>query len=66
MRFLVLVKDSRFYIVECPYEDIYRLAKEHDAGICGMYSSRDEAEDFIAKAHAPDPAVRPLNRPKFS
>jgi rRNA-processing protein FCF1 len=65
MRFLVLLKDSRFLIVECCYEDIYKLAKERDAGICGMYNTQSEAEKFIAQAYSPDRAVRPLNRPSF-
>jgi hypothetical protein len=65
MCFLVLLKGGCFSIVECRYEDIYAVAKERDAGICGMYSTHAEAEDFIARAHAPDRPERPLNRPKF-
>jgi hypothetical protein len=49
MSFLVLLKDGHFAIVECSSGEIFDLARERDAGICGVFDDREPAEALVAR-----------------
>jgi len=52
MSFLVLLKDGLFAIVECSSREIFDIARERDAGICGVFEERGPAEEFVARERA--------------
>jgi len=35
--------------VECPREEMFLLARVRGAGICGVFETRKDAQDFIEK-----------------
>jgi hypothetical protein len=49
MSFLVLLKDGFFAIVECSSREIFEVARERDAGICGVFDDREPAEALVAR-----------------
>jgi len=49
MSFLVLLKDGLLEIVECSSREIFEIAREQDAGICGVFEDRKPAEEFVAR-----------------
>lgn len=49
MSYLVLLKNGHFTIVECRAREIFELARELDAGICGVFEDRAPAEALIAR-----------------
>jgi hypothetical protein len=46
---VVLLKQGDLEAVECQPQDIFLLARIRQAGICGVFDRRHEAEAFIAK-----------------
>jgi len=49
MSFLVLLKDGQFLIVECGWREIFDVAKERDAGICGVFEELALAEAMVVR-----------------
>jgi hypothetical protein len=49
MSFLVLLKDGLFAIVECSSREIFDVARERDAGICGVFEERELADALVAR-----------------
>jgi hypothetical protein len=58
MSFLVLLKDGLLVIIECGSREIFDIARELDAGICGVFEDRAPAEEFVARngLDSPPPA----------
>jgi hypothetical protein len=52
MSFLVLLKDGIFAIVECSSREIFEVARERDAGICGVFEERELAVALVAREQA--------------
>jgi hypothetical protein len=48
MCFVVLLRDCTLTIVECNRGDIFDVARERDAGICGVFEDRAPAEALVA------------------
>jgi len=49
MSYLVLLKEGQFAIVECRSAEIFDVAREYDAGICGVFEERELAEALVAR-----------------
>jgi len=49
MSFLVLLKDGQFAIIECRSGEVFDVAREYDAGICGVFEERELAEALVAR-----------------
>ena len=47
LRFVVLLKQGAFEAVACREEDVFRLARLRNAGICGVFDDLATAETFI-------------------
>jgi hypothetical protein len=45
--YLVLARRGILQIVECPRSQVFEIARARDAGICGVFENRLEAEVFI-------------------
>lgn len=54
--YLILLKDERVWIEECPSFEIFQVAKIRDAGICGSFRTHEAAQVFL----------RDLTSPSFS
>jgi hypothetical protein len=48
LRFLVLLKHGTLEVVACGEDDIFRLARSRDAGICGVFDDAASARSFVA------------------
>jgi hypothetical protein len=48
MCFVVLLKSGYLSIVECLREAVFTAAQHNDAGICGTFENKAQAERFIA------------------
>lgn len=46
---VVLLKQGDLEAVDCQSQDIFLLARVRQAGICGVFDRRQEAEAFIAR-----------------
>jgi hypothetical protein len=46
---VVLVKHGNMEAVECPRDEIFLLARVRGAGICGVFETSKDAQDFIEK-----------------
>jgi len=49
MSYLVLLKDGQFLIVQCGSREIFDVARERDAGICGVFEEREKAEALVTR-----------------
>ena len=45
--FLILVKDGVLQTIECARADVFHIARARDAGICGVFPTRTEADFFV-------------------
>lgn len=45
--FLVLVKDGVLRTIECARADVFKIARARNAGICGVFATRIEADSFV-------------------
>jgi hypothetical protein len=46
--FAVLLKNGILAIVECASAKVFDLARERNAGICGVFSNRQDADEFVS------------------
>jgi len=44
---VVLLKDGNLEAVQCESRDVFSLAQARDAGICGIFEHRVDAEAYI-------------------
>lgn len=44
---VVLLKDGNLEAVQCESGDVFSLAQARDAGICGIFQNRADAETYI-------------------
>jgi len=51
--YVVLLKFDVLEIVECTSSTVFALAKERNAGICGVFRDREQAAACIAQARQP-------------
>jgi hypothetical protein len=45
--FVVFLKEGSLWVEECGPVDVFQLAKQHDAGICGVFDERCKAQEFV-------------------
>lgn len=50
---VVLLKHGIMEAVECHRDDVFLLARLRNAGICGVFESPAEAEQFIERHRLP-------------
>ena len=51
--YVVLLKSGRLDVHECLRSELFGLARERDAGICGVFTANDDAERFVLRHSAP-------------
>ena len=47
--FVVLLKDGTLSVGECFRSQVFDFARDHDAGICGVFNTRQAADIFVGK-----------------
>jgi hypothetical protein len=45
--FVVFLKEGSLWVEECGPVDVFQLAKQHDAGICGVFEESWKAQELM-------------------
>lgn len=54
LRSVVLLKNGMLEIVDCPSDAVFSLARVRDAGICGVFPNREQANHYLARIISSD------------
>ena len=61
LRSVVLLKDGALEVVQCQSDAIFALARIRGSGICGVFTERWEAEEFVEHVNSTGADCVPLD-----
>lgn len=59
----MLLKCGHLEVCECLRSELFEVAEQRDAGICGVFEENDDAERFMHRHSAPAKRVEAAAKP---